>query len=220
MKQQLLKPSYLITISLLIITTLLSACATDPETGEQRLTKAGMGATLGAAGGALIGSSINNSKGALIGAGIGAIAGAAVGSDMDRQETMLRARMRSTGVTVERRGRDIRLTMPSDITFGNDKAEIRPEFYRTLNELAHVLRRFRGNTIQVAGFTSSTGSTGYNQTLSERRAENVAEYLVAQGVNPRRVDAVGFGKRYPIASNATTRGQAKNRRVEVTIHSA
>ncbi len=58
----------------------------------------------------------------------------------------------------------------------------------------------------------------HNQELSESRARSVADYLISQKIDPSRVMAVGYGKRYPIASNATEAGQAKNRRVEITIH--
>ncbi|MDQ2993523.1 MAG: OmpA family protein [Pseudomonadota bacterium] len=207
------------TLLTLLMATLLTSCTTyNPNTGEERIDRTGTGIGLGALGGAIVGSALGSTQGAVIGAGLGAIAGGAIGADMDRQEAMLRQRLNHSGVRVVRTGDDIRLIMPGDITFGNDSANINPKFYRTLNSVAHVMRDFRNTTIRVAGFTSDSGSDEHNQMISEDRAENVAEYLVAQNVNPHRIHAVGYGKRYPIASNATAEGRAQNRRVEVTLH--
>lgn len=208
-----------LTFASLIVTVILTGCMTlDPYTDQPRVSKATMGAEIGAASGALIGSALGHSQGALIGASVGALAGGAIGNDMDRQEALLRRHLARTGVRVERDGNDIRLIMPSDITFANDSAKIDPHFYPTLNSIAKVMREFRNTTIKVAGFTSSTGSDNHNQILSEDRANNVADYLSSHGVNPNRITPVGFGKRYAIANNNTQDGQAQNRRVEVTLH--
>ncbi len=214
-----MKMTQLLTTATLLITMTLTGCMTvNPHTGEQRVTNTGMGIGVGAASGALIGSALGNTQGALIGAGIGALAGGAIGNDMDRQEALLRKRLHRSGVRVVRVGNDIRLIMPSDITFANNSAQIDPHFYRTLNSVAAVMRDFRNTTIKVAGYTSSTGTDTHNQILSEERALHVADYLVAQSINPNRVTPVGYGKRYAIASNTTAEGQAQNRRVEVTLH--
>lgn len=214
-----MKIVHLLTSVALVASLALSGCMTvDPHTGEQHVSKSTMGVGIGAAGGALIGSAVGSGKGALIGAGIGALAGGAIGNDMDRQEALLRRHLKHSGVRVVRNGNDIRLILPSDITFANNSAQIDPNFYRTLNSVASVMRDFRNTTIKVAGYTSSTGGDTHNQLLSEERATNVSDYLVAQGVNPNRVTPVGFGKRFAIASNTTAAGQAQNRRVEVTLH--
>lgn len=208
-----------LTIATILVSSTLAGCMTlDPYTDQPRVSKATMGVGIGAASGALIGSALGNSKGALIGAGVGALAGGAIGNDMDRQEALLRRHLARTGVRVERNGNDIRLIMPSDITFANDSSNINPQFYPTLSSVAQVMREFRNTTIKVAGYTSSTGSDNHNQLLSEDRANNVAEYLASRGVNPNRITPVGYGKRYSIASNSTAEGQAQNRRVEVTLH--
>jgi outer membrane protein OmpA-like peptidoglycan-associated protein len=214
-----MKIVHFITAATLFATLTLTGCMTvDPNTGEERVSKTGVGIGVGAASGALIGSALGHTQGAIIGAGIGALAGGAIGNDMDRQEAMLRKNLQHSGVRVVRAGNDIRLIMPSDITFANNSANIDPHFYRTLSSVAGVMRDFRNTTIKVAGYTSSTGSDTHNQILSEARATHVADFLADQGVNPNRITPVGFGKRYPIASNATAQGQALNRRVEVTLH--
>jgi len=103
-------------------------------------------------------------------------------------------------------------------TFAVDTADIRPQFYRTLNAVAIVLKGFPETDVIVTGHTDSTGSAEYNQRLSERRAMAVVQYLQAQGVNPERLEARGMGETAPVASNATPAGRAQNRRVEIRIH--
>ncbi len=206
---------------------LLAGCTTDPYTGEEKasntLLGAGAGAAAGAAVGALTGALTSKKsgkgavKGALIGAGIGTLAGMGVGAYMDRQEAELRKRLAGTGVRIVRDGNDIRLVMPSDITFAVNSANIEPRFYRTLNAVATVLNGFPETDVLIAGHTDSTGSDAYNQRLSEQRAAAVMHYLVSQGVDARRFDARGFGERYPVADNATEQGRALNRRVEIRI---
>lgn len=203
--------------------TFLAACSADPYTGEQKISNtalgAGTGALLGTAAGLVIGQTTNAStrKSMLVGAGLGALAGGGVGLYMDNQEAKLRERLRGTGVSVTRMGDDIILNMPSNITFDTDQYAIKPQFYDTLNSVAIVLREFNKTLVDVTGHTDSTGSPGHNQRLSENRAGSVADYLIAQGNNPKRFEAVGLGQTDPIASNATPEGRAQNRRVEIKI---
>ncbi len=154
---------------------------------------------------------------ALIGAGVGALAGGAIGNYMDRQESQLRAQLQGTGVSVVRNGNDITLKMPGNITFNTDSAEVKPGFYKVLNSVALVLKKYDKTILEVAGHTDSTGSPQYNQALSERRASSVAQYLEAQGVDSRRVMTVGAGETHPIAPNNTPEGRQANRRVELTL---
>ena len=151
------------------------------------------------------------------GALIGGLAGGAIGNYMDQQESELRAQLQGTGISVTRVGDRIILNMPSNITFNTDQDAVMPQFYPTLNSVAIVLRKFDRTLIDINGHTDSTGSQAYNQGLSERRAMSVAGYLNSQGVDPRRVSAVGFGPNQPVASNATPDGRAQNRRVEIQI---
>lgn len=201
----------------------LTACTTtDPYTGQQKTSNlaggAVLGAALGAVGGAVIGGGGRDSRnGALIGAGIGALAGGAIGNYMDNQEAELRAQLQGTGISVTRMGDRIILNMPSNITFATDQDQVMPQFYPTLNSVAIVLRKFDKTLIDVNGHTDSTGSVAHNEALSERRAVSVASYLNSQGVDPRRVSALGFGPSQPVASNATAEGRAQNRRVEIQI---
>lgn len=205
-----------------VLVTLLSfvvACTTNPFTGERQVSKTATGAVIGAAGGAAIGALAgrNRAKGALIGAGAGALAGGAVGAYMDVQEAKLRERLRGTGVSVTRAGDDLILNMPGNVTFETDRADIRPGFYEILNSVTLVLKEYDKTIIEVMGHTDSTGSEAYNQSLSERRASSVGRYLIAQGIDSRRVLMQGFGKRFPIASNDTVEGRQQNRRVELRL---
>jgi outer membrane protein OmpA-like peptidoglycan-associated protein len=207
-------------ISFVFIVTLLASCTSNPYTGEQQASKTGLGLGLGAATGALAGQLIGgNTKATLIGAGIGAVVGGVGGNIMDRQADALRAQLRGTGVSVQRAGNDIKLIMPGNITFATDSADIRSNFYPVLNSVSLVLKEYNKTVIRVAGFTDSTGNANHNQQLSEGRAQSVANYLQSQGVASGRFSVVGYGQRYPIASNSTAQGREQNRRVEITLQS-
>jgi len=80
-----------------------------------------------------------------------------------------------------------------------------------------VLKEYDKTLIDIAGHTDSTGSEQYNQQLSERRANTVAQYLRSKGVLDTRIATVGYGESRPIASNDTPEGRALNRRVELTL---
>lgn len=207
----------------LLAATFLSACTTtDPYTGEQKMSNtaggAMIGAGLGAVTGLLVGQDANSRRNAaLIGAGIGALGGGLVGNYMDSQESELRRQLQGTGVSVTRDGDSIVLNMPSNITFPTDQDAVKSEFYPTLNSVAIVLKKFNKTLIDVNGFTDSTGSLRHNQDPSQRRAISVANYLASQGVDARRMSAVGFADSQPVASNATEAGRAQNRRVEIHI---
>lgn len=198
----------------------VSACTTDPYTGERKAAKtgigAGVGAAVGAVGGVIIGGS-NKRKSALIGAGIGALAGAGVGAYMDAQEAKLRRQLQGTGVSVTRDGNNIILNMPGNITFDTDSPVIRAEFDEVLKSVALVLKEYNKTYVDVIGHTDSTGSLAHNQRLSEQRAESVANALVARGVIRERIMTRGLGPNYPIADNATPQGRALNRRVEIAL---
>lgn len=199
---------------------LVTACATtDPYTGEQRTSRTGQGAAIGAGIGAVVGAVTGGDrlKRAAIGAGIGALSGAAVGQYMDRQEEALRRQLRDTGVSVTRRGDEIILNMPGNVTFDFDSAALKPDFFEVLDSVALVVEEFDQTVLVVDGHTDSTGTHRYNMELSERRAGTVARYLVSRDIDPVRIDSYGYGPDYPVADNATEAGRAANRRVELTL---
>ena len=169
----------------------LSGCATDPNTGQQRLNKTAIGAALGAG----------------------------VGYYMERQAKQLEQQMAGTGVTVTPNANgNIDLVMPGNITFSFDDASLNPSFRPTLDKLASTLNEYNQNTITVAGHTDSKGSDAYNMKLSRDRAYAVANYLSARGVASSRINVVAYGESRPVADNSTEYGRQQNRRVELTIN--
>jgi len=197
----------------------LAGCAaTQDFTSNPEKQKTRQGAAIGAAGGAVAGLLIDGGwKGALIGAGVGALAGGAVGNYQDKQEKKLRQQMAGTGVEVVRKGDNITLDMPGNVTFAFDSAELNPQFNSVLDKVAQTLVEFDQTVIQIAGHTDSTGSHAYNMKLSDQRAASVRGYLAGRGVPGQRMHTVGAGPDHPIADNSTEAGRAENRRVEITI---
>ncbi len=136
-------------------------------------------------------------------------AGAGYGYYVDKQEEELRRSMQGTGVEVQRQGDTIQLIMPGNITFATDSADIASSFYTPLNNLAGSFRQYNQNSIEIVGHTDSTGNHAYNMGLSQRRAQSVANYLMAQGVDASRLSTRGAGPDQPVASNATADGRAR-----------
>jgi len=205
-----------------VATVGLGGCMTyDPYTGEEKTSSATKGSIIGAIGGAAIGAATSSSsdrgKGALIGAAGGAAIGGGIGYYMDKQEAELRRKLEGTGVRVVRNGDQIELVMPGNITFDLNQASIKPSFSGTLESVGLVLKEYDKTIIQIEGHTDSSGSDSYNQLLSEKRAASVRDFLLNQGIEPSRTRAVGYGERYPVASNDTAAGREQNRRVELTL---
>jgi outer membrane protein OmpA-like peptidoglycan-associated protein len=209
-------------VALLAVGLAAGCQTTDPYTGETKTSSATYGAIIGAGAGAAVGMISGNDakqrrQRALIGAGVGALAGGAVGAYMDKQEDELRKVMRDSGVTVTRKGDDIILNMPGNVTFRTDSADLNAQFYKVLDGVALVAKKYDKTIIEVAGHTDSTGTVDYNRQLSQRRASSVSGYLVSRGVAQARIMTAAGGEDHPIASNATEGGRAANRRVEVTL---
>ncbi len=202
---------------------ILSGCTTfDPYTGEEKTSKTTRGALIGAAAGAVVGlvsgdDSVERKKRALIGAGVGALAGGAIGYYMDQQEAKLRAELEGTGVSVTRIGDNITLNMPGNVTFATDSADLSPAFFEVLDSVGKVLAEFDQTVVEVAGHTDSTGTEAYNQSLSERRASTVSQYLKGRGVMQQRLITLGMGEMRPVADNRSADGRQLNRRVEITM---
>jgi outer membrane protein OmpA-like peptidoglycan-associated protein len=112
--------------------------------------------------------------------------------------------------------RGLMLTLSGAILFGSGKSELLPAAKKKLGEVAKVLKADQ-RQILVIGHTDSTGSDDTNQRLSEKRAQSVREYLVAQGLPEDRVRAEGMGEVQPVADNTSPEGRAINRRVEVIL---
>ncbi len=105
----------------------------------------------------------------------------------------------------------------SDILFPLDEAALKPGGQRVLDRVAHVLAERPEQRVLVEGHTDGLGSGAYNRSLSRRRADAVANYLVRRGVQPDRVTTRGWGESAPVASNDTPAGRQQNRRVEIIL---
>ena len=212
-----------ILVSALAATSLmgLSACVTDPNTGEQKISRTAIGSVFGGAAGYLLGDVIGGSTARIIGAGIGGSAGAVIGKQFDDQIKELDEMTAGSGVDVTEigDGEAILVNLPDGVTFAVDSSTITPAFQGTLDVIANSLIKYHNSLIDVYGFTDSTGSDSYNLQLSQRRANAVADYLVARGVARSRMATQGYGEdpRYSKGSNDTPEGRAQNRRVEIKI---
>lgn len=201
----------------LLAVSMLTACATDPYTGESKVSKTAWGTGIGALAGAGIGALAGGEKGALIGAGVGAAAGAGTGAYMDVQARKLRQELLNTGVQVQEANGQIYLIMPGNITFDSNDANIKPAFQPVLNSIAKVINEYSKTMVQVNGYTDSTGCAATNNSLSLMRANSISNYLRLRGVNGNRIVSNGYGSSNPIASNATAAGREQNRRVEIVL---
>jgi len=207
---------YPLKTTIALCTLALAACTTNPYTGDQQASKAatyGAGAAVACG---LVGAidSGKHARNAALGCGL---VGAGVGAYMDVQEAKLREDLAGTGVSVSREGDNIRLIMPGNITFETDSYNLRSDFYPVLNSVGTVLAKYNDTTLRVSGHTDNTGSHEYNQTLSERRARSVSDYLVTQNVSQTRQLVQGMAFDQPIADNGTSQGRSQNRRVELYI---
>ena len=193
-------------------------CATvNPSTGNHQLALPGT-ASGGAAAGWVSGESSKQSlRQAASGAGVGALSGRSVGYYMDVQESTLREQLDGSGVGLVRKGDDLTLSLPGGLAFAPDSADLNAAFASVLDRVAVVLKKYDKTVIEVAGHTDSAGSREHNQALSERRAASVAAYLEKRGILKSRIVAIGAGESRPVASNDTSDGRAKNRRVELTL---
>lgn len=197
----------------------LTAC-TDPayvsgsaeDRDQYRKTK--NGALIGALAGAGIAAVTDGD--ALMGAALGAGAGAIIGNVLDKQEAELRAQL-DDDVRIENTGDRLILTLPQDILFDVDSYSVNASLQDDLAKVATSLEKYPDSTVQILGHTDNTGSASHNQTLSERRANAVADVLLTNGVPVSRIDTIGRGEDQPIASNLDEEGRRQNRRVEIVI---
>lgn len=105
----------------------------------------------------------------------------------------------------------------NNIFFESGKSELKPESYPELDRLANLMKKRSSMTIEIGGHTDSTGNAAMNLQLSQNRADAVRNYLLKKGIQEKRVKAVGYGDKKPIASNKSDEGRAQNRRVEFII---
>jgi len=190
--------------------------------GCSSMNKSQQGAVVGAGAGGVVGAVIGHAAGstatgAIIGAAVGGAAGAIIGHQMDKQAEELQQNI--PGAVVQRVGEGITVTFASGLLFDFDSDAVRGEASHNLNTLAESLEKYDNSDLLIVGHTDDVGTEGYNQGLSERRADAAADYLRSRGVR-RSIRTVGRGEDEPIASNASEDGRSKNRRVEVAIYAS
>jgi outer membrane protein OmpA-like peptidoglycan-associated protein len=199
--------------------TVTTAFAGDVATERDKTKK---GAIIGGIAGTVVGAVIGNNRGhhsakrgAVVGAVAGTAAGAIVGAMMDKQERALR---QIPGVEVQRTADDeLNVIVKNDVLFDTNSSGLRSTSRNSLREMGSVFDKYANTTISVQGHTDSVGTASYNERLSERRADAVANYLQDMGVRSSRIQTVGYGESQPRSSNNTASGRQSNRRVEIKV---
>ena len=202
----------------------LGGCATDEYGNPRPMTETEKGVAIGAVSGAALGALVadKSGKGAAIGAVGGAVVGGLIGNYMEQQrrdfQKVLANEIAAGHIRLEKLSdSELHVGMTSETAFEVDSDQIKPGFYSTMDKIAAVVNKYGKTRLVIVGHTDNTGSAAYNQSLSQRRAASVEEYLLASNVYPARLSSMGYGEERPIASNATAEGRRLNRRVDIAI---
>lgn len=189
----------------------LAACTTASP--EQKGT--GTGALIGAVAGQLLG---HDTRSTAIGAGLGALGGYVWSKNMEDKKRAMEAATAGTGTEVTRTAdQQLKLTIPSDISFDSGSHDIKPGLRPVLDQFAQGLAQQPTMEVRIVGHTDNIGSHAVNDPLSVNRAQSARDYLVSRGVSASRISIDGRGEREPIADNATEAGRARNRRIEMFL---
>lgn len=175
-----------------------------------------IGAVIGTIGGVAVGSAAGG-IGVPLGAAIGGIWGGAIGSIIQSHQTLVQ-RLLYNGVQIIRVGDGVRLILPSDRFFFANSANLRTSYKPVLFEVAEFIRAFKKIDIRIAAYTDSQGSDEKNWVLSQNQAKTIAYWLWRKKIEARIMYARGYGAKYPIDDNSTLKGQANNRRIEITFN--
>lgn len=183
------------------------------------MSEAQRSAAIGAGVGALAGVAIGDSgKSAAVGAGVGALGGYIWSTQMAKKKAAMEQATAGTGVAVTQTAdNQLKLDIPSDISFDTGRSEIKSNLRPILDQFAQGLGGQPNTEVRIVGHTDSTGSDAVNNPLSVNRAASARDYLVSRGVNSHRVQIDGRGSHEPIADNGTDAGRAKNRRIEIFL---
>jgi outer membrane protein OmpA-like peptidoglycan-associated protein len=204
-----------------IATTFLAALALAGCASQSYNPNPTRDTAIGAATGAAIGAAVhgsNRTHGALAGAAVGALGTYIWSSQMAKQKQQMEAATQGTGVKVTQTAdNQLKLEVPSDISFATGSAQISPRLEPILSRFAQTLIENPKTTVRIVGHTDSTGNDAINDPLSVNRASSVRNQLAAQGVAANRIAIDGRGSRDPIADNASEAGRARNRRVDIFV---
>ena len=198
-------------VGLTLAAALLSGCA--------NMTDAQRSAAIGGGLGALAGAALGDSKGAAaVGAGVGALGGYIWSTQMAQKKAAMEQATAGTGVAVTQTAdNQLKLNIPSDISFDTGQYAIKPNLRPILDQFAQGLSSQPNTEIRIIGHTDITGTDTINNPLSVNRAASARDYLVGRGVDSRRIQIDGRGSREPIADNSSESGRAKNRRIEIFL---
>ena len=194
----------------------IAGCA-DMNLGNLSQTQKGtaVGAGVGALAGAAIGG---DSRGAVVGGLLGAAGGYVWSKHMQDKKLAMERATAGSGVQVSQTpDNQLKLNIPSDISFDTGRADIKPNMRPILDQFASGLSNQPNTEIRIIGHTDNTGSDAVNDPLSVQRANAAKQYLAARGVDPNRIVIAGRGEREPVADNRTEAGRAQNRRVEIFL---
>ena len=221
-----------------ILLVLASGCAGGSISTREK--GAGIGALGGAAAGGAIGAAVGHPGiGAAVGGTLGLGAGALIGDQLQGQEMKqaeqqkaldqqraeiaknqaLIEELKKRNIEARETSRGVMVNLPS-VNFQFDSAELTSDGRGRVDQIASIVKREAANRrIAVEGHASreSAAQEAYNQRLSERRADTVADALARDGVRNNQISSRGLGTRAPIASNDNEEGRQQNRRVEVII---
>lgn len=203
----------LLAVALLCMAVLLSGCGAS-NTVKGTGIGIGAGGAVGAGVGAIAG---NTALGAVIGAAVGGAAGALIGQKMDKQKKAIESQIPDATVESVNDGEALKVTFDSGIFFATNSSVVSEAAKAALSNFAVTLQQNPDTYVKIVGHTDSTGKVDYNQTLSEKRAKSVYDYLSLNSVSNNRLSYEGKGIHQPVADNSTVEGRALNRRVEVLI---
>lgn len=197
--------------SLSAVAVLVSGCAD--------MSDAQRSAAIGGGLGALAGVAIGDSRGsAAVGAGVGALGGYIWSTQMAQKKAAMEQATAGTGVAVTQTSdNQLKLNIPSDISFDTGRANIKSNLQPILDQFAQGLNNQPNTEIRIVGHTDSTGSDAINNPLSVNRAASARDYLVSRGVDGRRIQIDGRGSRAPMADNNSEAGRSANRRIEMFL---
>ena len=209
-------PRHFTTTALLAAALAATACADMSERQKGTATGAGIGAVAGAVLSSATGGKAGT--GAVIGGALGAIGGNLWSKRMEDKRVAMERATQGTGIDVARTpDNQLKLNVPSDISFDTGQSAIKPELRRVLDAFGNGLHDDPNTRVSIIGHTDSTGSDAVNNPLSVARANSVRDYLADRGVARSRIETAGRGEHEPIADNGNDAGRARNRRVEIFL---